>query len=398
MLTYPTRKEMLKALVAPGSTFAELGVFAGDLAVWIEKELRPAKFWAVDCYLGPVGGSGDQDGFNVEHYEQDILAWYAGQRTQLTRMTSGDFFKTLRDGELDAVYIDADHSYEGVKADLEAARHKVRDGGWIFGHDWYRGPKGNPAVDCNCERAVKEFCEKYGLEVGAKGEDGQVSFGIRNVKKSVHIVSFSDRPSLSSATWHYARKYAERHGYDFTSFIRRFCADRHQSWNKIPAVLQIMQDCSAEYVVWLDDDVLITDLSKSLYDFIDSSGFRESNALVLVCEDVPGERSTLFNMGVAVFKKGEKTEQLLKTIWTLGDKMPLQTKEFSYEQEVFNWYYKFAGRQDIMILPHGTLQSIARPGGPWRPGDFAAHVTAGELPRRLQILRLLISHGGCAAE
>lgn len=38
--------------------------------------------------------------------------------------------------ELDFVFIDADHSYEAVKADIAAWRAKVREGGWITGHDY----------------------------------------------------------------------------------------------------------------------------------------------------------------------------------------------------------------------------------------------------------------------
>lgn len=40
------------------------------------------------------------------------------------------------DGELDFVFIDADHSYEAVKADIAAWTPKVRKGGWVLGHDW----------------------------------------------------------------------------------------------------------------------------------------------------------------------------------------------------------------------------------------------------------------------
>lgn len=39
-------------------------------------------------------------------------------------------------GELDFVFIDGDHSTEGVKADIRAWRSKVRSGGILFGHDW----------------------------------------------------------------------------------------------------------------------------------------------------------------------------------------------------------------------------------------------------------------------
>jgi predicted O-methyltransferase YrrM len=39
------------------------------------------------------------------------------------------------DNTLDFVYIDAEHSYEGVRADIHAWLPKIRKGGCIGGHD-----------------------------------------------------------------------------------------------------------------------------------------------------------------------------------------------------------------------------------------------------------------------
>ncbi|NNG03050.1 MAG: class I SAM-dependent methyltransferase, partial [Inquilinus sp.] len=40
------------------------------------------------------------------------------------------------DGEIDWIYIDADHSYEGALADLRAWAPKLREDGLILGHDF----------------------------------------------------------------------------------------------------------------------------------------------------------------------------------------------------------------------------------------------------------------------
>lgn len=206
----------------------------------------------------------------------------------------------------------------------------------------------------------------------------------------IHLVSFSDREELHCYTWPTLRAYAEKHGYGISLFTQSTQNERHPSWNKIVTLLDVLKSTEAEYVVWMDDDVLITNPEKSLLSFIDEFGFRESEAIVMMCEDLPGEQSTLMNAGVGIFKRGGATEKMLETIWWLGSQMPLQLRGFSYEQEVFNWYYKFARRSDMKLIPHGTLQSIARPGGMWQPGDFAAHVTAGELSRRVEILKRLL--------
>jgi predicted O-methyltransferase YrrM len=45
---------------------------------------------------------------------------------------------SFEDGVLDFVFIDADHAYEAVKADIGAWLPKVRAGGFITGHDYDR--------------------------------------------------------------------------------------------------------------------------------------------------------------------------------------------------------------------------------------------------------------------
>ncbi len=52
------------------------------------------------------------------------------------------------DGSLDAVYIDGNHKYEYVLADIKAWLQKIRSGGFIAGHDFghKRAPGVKPAV------------------------------------------------------------------------------------------------------------------------------------------------------------------------------------------------------------------------------------------------------------
>lgn len=57
----------------------------------------------------------------------------------------------LKSQAYDLVYIDGDHSYQAVRADIQASRRLVKPGGWIGGHD-YDGPD-TPDV----KRAVDEL-------------------------------------------------------------------------------------------------------------------------------------------------------------------------------------------------------------------------------------------------
>jgi hypothetical protein len=57
-------------------------------------------------------------------------------RSNILFMTTADASRHVDDGSLDFVFIDADHSTEGVRADINAWRPKIRAGGVLFGHDY----------------------------------------------------------------------------------------------------------------------------------------------------------------------------------------------------------------------------------------------------------------------
>ncbi len=64
------------------------------------------------------------------------------------------------------VYIDANHAYEHVKADIERWWPKVAPGGILAGHDWTGEWKGN------VRRAVREFAAAQGLDIHVVMERG----------------------------------------------------------------------------------------------------------------------------------------------------------------------------------------------------------------------------------
>lgn len=69
------------------------------------------------------------------------------------------------DGFFDLIYIDADHTYEGCKKDLEMWYPKVRAGGFVTGDDYWDRYSPKRHVRFGVVRAVNEFAEKNGLTV-----------------------------------------------------------------------------------------------------------------------------------------------------------------------------------------------------------------------------------------
>lgn len=84
----------------------------------------------------------------------------AGKEKNLTGVLVGkswDLARTFADKAVYFCFIDAGHSYNAVKLDLEAWYPKMRDDGIFCGHDWYSGP--------GVRKAVIEFAEKHGLGI-----------------------------------------------------------------------------------------------------------------------------------------------------------------------------------------------------------------------------------------
>jgi hypothetical protein len=72
--------------------------------------------------------------------------------------------KTFPDQYFDWVYIDANHTYEAVYADLHAYFPKIKDDGFIIGHDFT-----NHRVAQSCHfgvvEAVAQFCKETGTHL-----------------------------------------------------------------------------------------------------------------------------------------------------------------------------------------------------------------------------------------
>jgi predicted O-methyltransferase YrrM len=80
--------------------------------------------------------------------------------------------KTLTDNFFDMIYIDADHSYEGVYNDLKISYTKLKTGGILCGHDY------NITLYPQIVAAVGDFCKEYNLKINYLSKDRLPSFGI----------------------------------------------------------------------------------------------------------------------------------------------------------------------------------------------------------------------------
>jgi hypothetical protein len=132
-----SRNDLPQFLVDMGyKTGAEIGVHKGEFT---EKFCQAGLvMYAIDpwtAYRG--GGRGTQSQARQDFlygHAQRILAPY--ENCTIIRAPSMEAVKQFKDGDLDFVYIDADHSFLHIAQDLVEWGRKVRSGGVVSGHDY----------------------------------------------------------------------------------------------------------------------------------------------------------------------------------------------------------------------------------------------------------------------
>lgn len=114
----------------PSATrWLEIGSYAGESATLF---LGFPQIARLDCV--------DQWQAAADRLRTRFAREIAAGRCRVIQMPSAAFAELA--GEYDVVYIDGDHSYEAVRADIDAYSRKVAAGGWLCGHDYHAGYQG----------------------------------------------------------------------------------------------------------------------------------------------------------------------------------------------------------------------------------------------------------------
>jgi predicted O-methyltransferase YrrM len=140
------RQTFVEFVTAQGWTLgAELGVDKGILYRMLLEQCPDLTLLGVDLFPNM---DRSRRAFQLSEAIPDRAQLYAGFTAEASR--------TVLDGSLDFVFIDADHSYDSVKDDIARWAPKVRTGGWVGGHDYH--PRKWPGV-------VKAVDEAFGRSV-----------------------------------------------------------------------------------------------------------------------------------------------------------------------------------------------------------------------------------------
>jgi hypothetical protein len=101
---------------------AEIGVLHGEFTKLTFAHWR-GKILCIDTWDTSCG---------TELVDRNLL----GENYECMRGYSLDMAKLVGDGNLDWIYIDANHDYNSIKSDYNAWFPKVREGGIVSGHDY----------------------------------------------------------------------------------------------------------------------------------------------------------------------------------------------------------------------------------------------------------------------
>lgn len=118
---------------------AELGVKEGRFSIFLARygiEMTAVDLWAPRPEMRDVPGGETYEDWNHDKLFNSFKALARGLPIRILREDTREAYKGMGNGWFDFIFIDADHSYDGVKTDIENWRSKVRAGGFMGGHDF----------------------------------------------------------------------------------------------------------------------------------------------------------------------------------------------------------------------------------------------------------------------
>lgn len=114
----------------------EVGTFRGRFAETTCRAHRKLRLTCVDAWTAYPGYNDFKDQEEFVRVEQEARLKLAPYGTAFIKAWSVDAAKQFPDGSISWLYIDANHTFEGLVSDLAAWVPKVRSGGIISGHDY----------------------------------------------------------------------------------------------------------------------------------------------------------------------------------------------------------------------------------------------------------------------
>lgn len=164
----PDRLEILP-LLPKGCVFVEVGVGLGDWTATVMRVCDPSLVIAVDNFKlheqQQLWGELTSKHFGSQTHEQTIRSRFEAEITSgkllILSGDSAEMLEQLGSRSVDVIYIDADHRYDFVRRDLEAARGKLRLDGWLIVNDYIMVDELHAIMPYGVVNATNEFMIEF---------------------------------------------------------------------------------------------------------------------------------------------------------------------------------------------------------------------------------------------
>jgi len=125
---YTDRRKALELAAKRGGDIVEVGTLTGALARFMLTRIKPRSLTVMDISSFPI---------NQCRKRTSAVGTSVGAKVECIIGDSAKNLAKLPDDSQDLIYIDGDHNYRGVCADLESARSKLRVGGLLVMNDYH---------------------------------------------------------------------------------------------------------------------------------------------------------------------------------------------------------------------------------------------------------------------
>lgn len=187
---------------------------------------------------------------------------------------------------------------------------------------------------------------------------------------------------------HRLEEYANRHGYHVAYFENYINQQAPPIWQKVYAVQQALLSTSPLYdvVVWIDDDIYITDLDVKIEKFL-----ALSERPIIMSEDMRGPSFNFINTGAYILRNTPECHDFIND--TILGREGLYdgywNQAFFHEQSVMTYLLLSKYKQHGHVLKKGLLQSFYHDRS-WQPGDFCLHLAGVKVGPRLTLMQRLV--------
>jgi hypothetical protein len=263
-------------------TFVEVGVLKGDFANEVLSLWKGERAILIDSWEQLQPGTPDvvstfSQGQHDKNYQHVVNRFANDKRVEVLKSKSLDAVKNF--SNLDCVYIDADHSFAGALADIEAWWGTIKEGGLLSGHDYVNAFWGDSQNDPGATwTAVKLAVEKFFSKrddcscVISSYSDQTPSWQVFKMQhnvdpKDVLVLSCAtDNLTYTKQTEQNHRAYCDAHGYNYKMVREGFWADAHPAWSKLKFLQEELPNY--KWVMWVDADAIFFDKTRNLNRFL----------------------------------------------------------------------------------------------------------------------------------